>query len=109
LLLRAVSSDHQWTSSSSTNIDWQLDTPYEPHEWQAMSVEIDEISTDHSFDPGSVTYGFMMQGGGRVLMRNAQLVNEEAKPARKTPSTKLPEVFGDPAAEEHPINLELRR
>lgn len=73
--------------------------------WRTVVSEIEQVPDD--VDDSTVTFGLVMQGEGRVLIRSAKLTSLDYAP--EAPSTHLEDVFGDPPATSKPANLELSR
>ena len=103
LLLRETSPDRSLTSSTHSDPAETWMHPQGKAEWQPFSIEFWDDQ-----DLSVLTFGFLVQGEGRVLIRNVKLTDEGiAPPPPDRPKT--PEMFGNPEATEHPINVEMRR
>jgi len=92
-------------NSTTTNT-----TPAASHGWQTVAVEIEEIPgyEPKTPDDTTISFGILMQGEGRVLVRGMKLSSLPYSP-EKPVSTHLQDVFSDPPAGSEPVNLELRR
>ena len=72
--------------------------------WQGVDGEIDMVPEDASV----LSFGFLMQGQGRVLIRNVKLTSVEIAPAAPPPGTDIQDMFADPPANAEPVNPEMR-
>lgn len=96
LMLRGVFPD--------TNTNTTIMTTASGADWHSVVVEMDEVPDD-----GTLSFGVLLQGEGRVLIRDVKLTLAPM-PEKEVPSgTHLQDMFGDPPAAETPVNLELRR
>jgi hypothetical protein len=105
--LRATSPDKTWSTNTITLLSGEAGSL----DWQTMTSSIDAIPEFAASESGqgSVTFGLVVRGEGRILIRNAKLVQEQIKAPLPQEPPKLGEIFGSPEAGDQPINVDLRR
>ena len=81
------------------------------NDWQTLTAELGLVPDDLTAqDDSSVTFGFLIQGEGRVLIRAVKLTSLEYKPDTDHPhGSYLQDMFSDPPVALEPVNVELRR